>query len=127
MPVTRVDLVGRNALEDGFHDPVGALVAIVIRVLEQDALLADERVVAAPGVDADAVDRRAGSALDAPACISSQSREDIPVERAVLPHRLVGEAVDSLTSSTPARSRAEHGTAALGSEIERQKVSASGH
>ena len=62
-----VDLVGRDAFEHGFHDAVGALVAIVIRVLQEDALLADERVVAAPGVDADAVDGRVRRRAPSPA------------------------------------------------------------
>ena len=121
-----VDLVGRDAFEDGFHDAVGALVAIVVRVLQEDALLADERVVAAPGVDADAVDGRAGGALH-PLLELEPDAEDIPVERSVLPDRLVDEPVHLADVEHARAEPAEHGTAALGSEIERQKMSACRH
>ena len=52
----RVDPLAAHALEHGVHHAVGASVAIVIGVLEQVAALADERVVDAPAVDADAVE-----------------------------------------------------------------------
>ena len=121
-----VDLVGRDAFEHGLHDAVGALVAIVIRVLQEDALLADERVVAAPGVDADAVDRRGGRALH-PLLDLEPDAQDVPVERAVLADRLVDEAVDLADVEHARAEPAEHGAAALGSEIERQKMSACRH
>ncbi len=121
-----VDLVGRDAFEHGLHDAVGALVAIVIGVLQEDALLADERVVAAPGVDADAVDGRAGGALH-PLLELEPDPQHIPVERSVLPDGLVDEPVDLADVEHAGAEPAEHGTAALGSEIERQKMSACRH
>ncbi len=122
----RVDLVGRNAFEDGLHDAVGALVAIVIRVLEQHALLADERVVAPPGVDADAFDRRGGRPLH-PLLDLEPDPQHIPLERAVLSNGLVDEAVDLADVENARAEPPEHSAAALGSEVERQKMSACSH
>ena len=121
-----INLVGRDAFEHGLHDAVRALVTIVIGVLQEDALLADERVVAAPGIDADAVDGRGGSALH-PLLELEPDAQDIPVERSVLADRFVDEPVQLADVEHARAEPAEHGTAALGSEIERQKMSACRH
>ena len=49
------------------------------------------------------------------------------MERSVLAHRLVDEPVDLADVEHAGAQPAEHGTAALGSEIERQKMSACRH
>ena len=98
----------------------------MIGILEKDTLLADERVIAAPGVDADAFDRRSRGAFH-PLLELEPNPEHIPLEGSVLPDRLVDEAVDLADVEDTRAQPAEHGPAALGSEIERQKMSTCGH
>jgi hypothetical protein len=98
----------------------------VIRVLQEHTLLPDERVVAPPGVDADAVDRRPGGAFHALLDLEPDA-QDVPLQRSVLPDRLVDETVDLADVEDAGTQPAEHRAAALGSEIERQELSACSH
>ena len=118
----RVNPLAADALEDRLHRAVGAAVAIVIRVLEQVAALADQRVVDAPAVDADRC--RGGSAVQlerTPHLLPEV--QDVPLQRA----RSGGPARSrkrwtSRTPRTPPVERAEHRPAAFGAEIEGEEV-----
>ena len=124
MPVIVVDAGAPDRGADRFHDPVGARVAIVIRVAEQLAALAEQAVVAAPGVDADAVET-ADVALEAleRALHVDPEPEDVPVERAVLADRLVREAAHLGEVEHAGAQAPGHRPPAFRTQIERQKVS----
>ena len=49
-----VDLLLANLTDDFLHDPFGPAVAVVVRILEQLAAFSQQRIVHAPGVNADA-------------------------------------------------------------------------
>ena len=118
----RVDLFARHALPDRFHDPVGARVAVVVRVFEQVAVLAEERVVAAPGVDADALERRVGGLVETAPDLEPQP-EDVPLERAAVPDRLVGEPAHFVQGERAGVQPPEHRPSALRAEIDCEKMS----
>ena len=66
MPVGGVEPLGRHALEGALDHPVGAVVAVVEGEAEDAVLAVEQRVVDAPGVDADARElARAAQALRA--------------------------------------------------------------
>ncbi len=94
----------------------------MVRVLEQVAVLAEQRVVAAPGIEADAGERgcrrrargRAASRARAGGCPSAASRRA---------DRLVGETADVVEREDAGVEPSEDGSSALGAEIECEKVS----
>ena len=96
-----------TAREHVVHHAVGPRVAIVIRVAEQLAVLAEQAVVAAPGVDADAVEprgRRARPARARAACratAAGTSQCSDPCSRT----GSLAKRHTSVRSRTPARSR----------------------
>ena len=118
----RVDLLPRHDLPDGFHDPVGTGIAIVVRVFEQVAVLAEERVVASPGVDADALERGAGGVVETAPDLEPQP-EDVPLERSAVPDRLVGEPAHLVQGEGARVQPSEHRPSALRAEIDCEKVS----
>ena len=118
-----IDPVAAHALEHRFHRAAGAPVAIVVRVLEQVAALADERVVDAPAVDADAIEAGPTVQLQrAPHLLPEM--QDVPLQRPVLPYGFVQEPVDLPDAEHTAVQRAEHGPSAFGAEIEGQELRA---
>ena len=119
----RVDLVGRQALEDRLHDAVGTAVTVVVGVLEQAAVLGDERVIATPGVDANAVEGCRGQALERPPHLQPQP-EDVPLQTAALPYGVVWKPVQLPDVEQAVVQPPENGAAAFRAEIERQKLSA---
>src|SRR5262249_52876698 len=78
-----VDALAADALEDLLHDPLVAEVAVVIRVLEEIAALADERIVDAPSIERDAVESTLARAIERALNVVPQA-EDVPAQRAAL-------------------------------------------
>ena len=114
-----VDLVLVHAVvEEVLHHAVGVRVAIGDGVAEQRAVVAEEREVAAPGVDADALN------VDAALCGELQSAYDfvvecveIPIEMSAQGDERVVEASELLKVDAPFIERADDGTAGCGSKI----------
>ena len=85
-------------------------------------LLADERVVAAPGIDAKAFEARSRGAVERAPHLEPEP-QDVPVQRAVLPDRLVRESMDLTDVEDAGSQPADDSAAAFGAEIERQELS----
>ena len=122
MPVIAVNLFTRDTLPDRLHHAVGAHVAIVIGLLDEFATGIEQRVVAAPGVDADAfrlVDRRSGRGR---ARISLHSRRMSQRSDPLSRTGPFGNLQISSSDNTPRTETAEHRTAALGSEIDGEEM-----
>jgi len=97
----------------------------VIRVLEQVAALADERVVDAPAVDTDAV--RSGPLVQLERVLHFlPEMQDVPLQRAVLLHWFVQEPMDLANTEHTVIQRAEHRPPAFGAEIEREETGGHG-
>ena len=120
-----VDAFGRDLPEDLRRHIVAARIAIVIRVLEQLALLAEERVVASPGIEADARERDVGDVLEALLHFVPEA-QDVPVQRAIRAHGDVGKTPDVLERQDIAVEPSEDRSSALGAEIQGQKPCAHG-
>jgi len=56
MPVRRKISSRLTRAKGGLHDALGVRVAVVPRVAQQRSVLAQQREIDAPGVDADAID-----------------------------------------------------------------------
>ena len=100
-------------------DPVGPAVAVVHRVAQQRAVRAEQAVVHGPRVDADAGQVRAPGRGAQPGQHVRVQPEDVPVQRAQHPDRLVAEPV---RLAQPQRARpgpAGHHPAAGRAEIDR--------
>ena len=93
----------------------------MIRVLDEVAPLADERVIDPPAVDADALQPRAAKVFERAPHLPPEL-EDVPLQGTVLTDRLVRKAVDLADTEDATVQRAEHRPAAFGAEIERKKV-----
>ena len=89
----------------------------MVRVLDQGAVLAEQGEVAAPGVDAEALDPGDVQALERPAHLEPEP-QDVPLQRPVLPHRLVGKAMDFADVEDVRAQPADNRTTALSTEIE---------
>ena len=74
-----IDLFTRNNTADGFDHTVVAMVAVVIRVFEKLAFLADERVVDAPGVEGNAREVLHGRMVESLPDLGPEA-EDVPAE-----------------------------------------------
>ena len=118
-----VDALGGRELEHFVLNLVGAGVAVVIRVFEQVAGFAEQGVVAAPGVETDAGQADIGDELEALPHFVPEP-EDVPLERAVVADRLVGEPADVLEQEDAVVDPAEDGAAAFGAEVECQEARA---
>ena len=90
----RVQLGGGHALERALDHPVRARVAVVERQPEHAAALVEQRVVDAPGVDADA--RAAARRARRPSSASVNRCRRFQRRPSGQPHGPVGEAVDLL-------------------------------
>ena len=119
----RVDFFTRYALKDGVHDSIRASVPVMIRVFEKRATMIQQRVINAPRIDTDAVDRRNRKAAESAFHLRPQAL-DIPAEGTVQLEGLIREAADlghiQNAGSEPPKNRPP----TLCAEIERQKVSA---
>jgi hypothetical protein len=113
----RIDLVGGDPFEDRVHDPIGADIPVVVRVLDQGAVLAEQGEVAAPGVDAEALDPGDVQTLERPTHLEPEP-QDVPLQRPVLPHRLVGKPMDFADVEDIPAQPADDRTTALSTEIE---------
>ena len=102
MPVTAYSSLARHALERALDHPVGALVAVVERQAEHAVLAVEQRVVDAPGVDADA--RELARAAQAVERLGEQVQQ-VPAQAVGQPHRPVGEAVHLSSSTRPPSKR----------------------
>src|SRR5262249_37424086 len=114
-----VDAVAADPLEHRLHHPFVAHVPVVIRILEQVAALADQRIVHAPAVHADAREPHAGRVLERLAHLGPERRA-APVERPVRGDRPVGEGGDLAGLQRAAVPASEDGPAAFCAEIERE-------
>src|SRR4030095_7913768 len=97
--------------------PVVARIAVVVRVLQQITSHTNERVVHAPSVHAEAFERPIRDARERALHLEPDT-QDVPLDSAVLPNRLVGEPVDLLELDRPGVEASEHRPAALGAEVE---------
>ncbi len=113
----RVDLVFRHTLQHIGHRGHVAFVAIVVGVLDELHLLAKERVIDAPRVDADAGQRHVARGRKPGPHLVPQPC-DIPVERVPIGNRLVGEAVNFADGQRACAQLAGDRAAALGAEVE---------
>ncbi len=95
-----------------------ALVTVAERQPEHPVLAVEERVVTAPGIDPDAVQRPAvGGGAEAVQCLHEQPGQ-VPVQSVGQPHGPVGEAVADVEGHGLAVKAAEHHPAALGAEVD---------
>ena len=116
----RVDAFGRDLPEHLRRRIVAARIAIVIRVLEQLALLAQKREVASPGIEADARECDVGDVLETRFDFVPET-QDVPVKRAIRAHGDVGKTPDVLERQHAAVEPSEDRSSALGTEIKSQK------
>jgi GTPase SAR1 family protein len=110
--------VGKSTL---LNQLVGAHVAIVIGLLDQLSPRVEQRVVAAPGVDANAVRLSICGAVEAAPDFTPQAA-NVPAQRSVVAHRSVGESADLVERQHAATEPAEHRTPALGSQIDGKEM-----
>ena len=96
-----------------------ARVAIMIGVLEQLALGAEERVIDAPRIDGDAGQRRVAHERERVPHLAPQGL-DVPAQRPCLCQRRVREAMELVDADQSALEARQNGAAAFGSEIERK-------
>ena len=113
------DFRARHLLEGLLHHPVGAGVAVGVRLAQHFVAAGEQHVVHAPGVRADGDDglavflRREGEAvLD-----FGPEPHDIPAERVAQVHGAVGEAVDFFEADGLAVPEAGHHAAAFSAEV----------
>jgi hypothetical protein len=114
-----VDLVAAHAGEDRLHHARRPRIAIVVRVFKQRAALAEERVVDAPGIDADALERAAGDRVEPTTDVAPQPL-DVPAGRPGLVNRLVRKPPDVREGEHTGPKPAEYRAAALRAEIDRE-------
>jgi hypothetical protein len=119
----RVDPLARHFLEHLRHRVVGAMVAVVIGIFEQVALLADEAVIASPGVDADALERCARHTTQAAGHLQPQAQH-VPAQRPVDAHGLVQEAAHFGQAEDAGTKLTEHRPATVRPQIECQITTA---
>ena len=85
-------------------------------------MFTEQRVVAAPGVDADALGRVRRGALQAALHLEPEAKH-VPLQRTVLADRFVRKAADLVEREDAGSQAAEHGATAFGAEIDREKMS----
>ena len=97
-PGDPVDLFGAKHIDGALHYAVGSSVTVMKRVLDQSALLAQQSVIDAPGVDSDGI-----QASDTARCKASQGASNlkpqprrIPMQPAIVVNGLIREAADFL-------------------------------
>ncbi len=118
-----IELVTRNALKNGVHDSIGAGVPIMIRRFEQRAAFIEQRIVDAPSVDAETIERGNRKLAETPLHLRPQAL-NIPAQRRLRRKGLIGKAADLGHVENAGSKAPQHRPPALGSQIERQKVRA---
>ena len=119
----REDPLSGDPGEGGLHHVVGARVAVVVRVGEQDVAPAQQPEVDAPGVDADAVQLGAVSLGAEPQSLFhlGEQAQHVPVETVEQLHGAIGKAVQVLQFEAFAVELPENGAAALRAQVEGQE------
>ena len=112
-----------DGVEELGHDVFGARVAVVAREAGEEALLVDEGVVDAPGVDGDGgdFDAFAEGGLESGLEFGEES-EEVPEESAIDGDGAVFEAVEFLEGDVAVVDGSEDGSAGGGSEVEGEVV-----
>ena len=120
MPVWPKMLAASDPGEGGLHDAFGVRIAIVARIAQQGAVAAQQGEIHAPGVDADAVDRRRALPAHRRSAVEHFGVEvqHVPVQRVQGAHGPVGEAVKDFQAQMLTVKQAEDAPAALGAEVE---------
>ena len=118
----RIDLFARHALPDRLHDAVGPDVTVVIRLFDEIAALVEERVVAAPGIHADAVGPAVRASIE-PGLDLAPETPDVPVQRAVLADGGVRKAAQLVERQHAGAQAAAHHATAFRSEIDGEEMS----
>ena len=120
-PGRAVDALAGNLGEHLFHDAVGARVPVGERGLDEAAVLAEETIVAAPRVDADALESLGAGPLQRGLHLPPHA-VDVPSQRAVVADRSIREAAHFGERERAAVQRSADRPAALGSDIKREKL-----
>ena len=90
-----VDLLLTNFPEDFVHDPFGASVAVVVRVLEQLTAFSQQGVVHTPGINADPCQLHFFQRSEGLAHFEPESSY-VPAQRSSIFDRLIGETMNLL-------------------------------
>ena len=85
-------------------------------------MFTEERVVAAPGVDTDALGRMRRGPLQAALDLEPEA-EHVPLQRPMLADGFVRKAAEFVEGEDAGMQAAEHGATAFGAEIDRKKMS----
>ncbi len=116
------DVFAANAGEGLLHHAVGASIAVMVGKPKQLALLIQQPVIDAPGIDADAVNGFAGR------CCGSQSgfevlplRQQIPVQMTIHPSHRIGKAVFFFKGQPAIRQLADQRSPAFSSHVKCHK------
>ena len=104
------------------HDAVGADVAVVVRLFDEIAAGIEQRVVAAPRVDGDAVGTTIGAPIESLLNLTPQPA-DIPVQGAIVANGRVRKPAQLVERQDAGAQPAAHHAPALRSKIDGQEIS----
>src|SRR2546430_8355684 len=115
-----IDLFFWNSFETPLHHSAGSSVPIMIRILQQFAAFPEQGIIPPPAISPDSFQLRAFELAKSFANLQPEPC-NIPMERAAILNRFIGEAVDFLGCDYSGVEMRQNRPPALGAKIECQK------